>query len=796
MKHKILSIIAAAAAVLGAAACTELLEQDQPVEISMSLAVQPDSLEVKAEGDAVSFTFNAPDYWFASCPADWVTIDPASGKPGDNTITVKTTQNTGLARQALVTVTAKTQRGQFKIKQAAWPYGESGWYMFGTIGTGVVGMTDQGDKLNWAASKVAYNIGETFKFRMGTGDANVYGLDGALAEADGVFSGKLKRGGDNISLPEYGYWDVTLDLNNWSFTATLVERFAWTIVSNINGSNWNDDLAMTDNGGQLSWKVSRLEIHDGDAFKFRMDKRDVEVLGADGEFAAVDGADKTWELALKKDGENIVLPKEGYWDLTLDITNKKLTAVLVEEFIPDPLPKNWEALWENPDPEASGLVSWSNQYRFGLEGTDGNNDCIATFPQETWDRIKNETIYVYLQGANPSIRVTDGWWTVNYTADDIVPGNELLAFNNAKTWILTVNLSDNADLLALLDAQHLLFTGAGGYAVLGIYAEKKPADAEYKEDSIFDTETVFDSWSATLVVPAEGFADAKVGDVIRVYVSDKGADYNPIFKHVEDWSDWTELQGLKVDNDGYFEATIPAEALDELKEKGLRFQGVGFTVTKVVLIDMPVVLWDTETVFDSWSATIEIPAAVFADAKVGDIIRVYISDKGADYNPIFKHLETWADWTELQALKVDGNDYFEATIPAEALDELKEKGLRFQGVGFTITKVLLLDGPVILWDTESVFDSWSATIEIPAAGFADANVGDVIRVYISDKGADYNPIFKHLETWADWSELQSLKVDGDDYFEAAIPAEALDELKEKGLRFQGVGFTITKVVLI
>ena len=43
--------------------------------------------------------------------------------------------------------------------------------------------------------------------------------------------------------------------------------------------------------------------------------------------------------------------------------------------------------------------------------------------------------------------------------DDITPGNELLADNGDGTWTLTVKLSDSPDLLALLDAQHLLFTG-------------------------------------------------------------------------------------------------------------------------------------------------------------------------------------------------------------------------------------------------------------------------------------------------------------------------------------------------
>ena len=798
MKHKIISIFAAAAAVLlGTAACNDLIEKE-PVVISKSITVQPDSLVVKAEGDEVTFDFNAPDYWFVSSPADWIKFDPESGKPGDNTIKVKVSQNTEDKRRAVITLTSKTERGEFKVIQEAWPYKATDWFLYGTLAgsnwdTNTV-LEDQGDKLVWKIAKLHYDLGEVFKFRMGTNEENVYGIDGelsAIKDEESAFEGKLVKGGENISLPEYGFWEVTLDLNTWSFTAKLAERFAWTIVGNIEGTNWDQDIAMNDNGKQLSWKASGVEIHEEEAFKLRMDKRDIEILGADGEFQAVDGEDNTFTLALKKDGDNIVVPSEGYWDLTLDVATNKLTAVKVGDFIPDPLPSNWEALWENPDPKGVGEAAWDAKYRFALDGMDGNNECIATFPQEVWDRIKNETIYVYLSGKNPQVRITDGWWKVNYTSADIQPGNERMKDNNAKTWILTMNLSEVPDLLAILDEHHLLFTG-GGFAVLGLYAEKKATG----DSVIWDTETAFDSWSATLVVPAEKFATAKAGDIIRVYLKEKGDDYNPIFKHVDSWADWDEIQSTKVDTDKYFEATIPASAIDELKASGLRFQGVGFTVRKIMLVVGPDVLFDTETAFDSWSATLVVPAETFANAKEGDIIRVYISGKGDDYNPIFKHVDSWADWDELQATKVDTDEYFEATIPASAVDELKASGLRFQGVGFTITKVLLMNGPVVLWNTETAFDSWSATIAIPAENFATVMGDDIIRVYISGKGDDYNPIFKHVDSWADWDEIQATKVDTDEYFEATVPDGAVDELKASGLRFQGVGFTITKVVLL
>ncbi len=220
------------------------------------------------------------------------------------------------------------------------------------------------------------------------------------------------------------------------------------------------------------------------------------------------------------------------------------------------------------------------------------------------------------------------------------------------------------------------------------------------ETTIWGEETVFGDWSATIAIPADKFADVKEGDIIRVYYKDKGSDYNPIFKHVDNWADWSELQSVKAEEDGYFEATVPAAAVSELKEKGLRFQGLGFTVTKVDLILKGAgggggdsgsgAIWEEETVFDSWSATIVIPAEKFATAKAGNMVRVTIKDKGDDYNPIFKHVDDWSDWSEFQSGKVDGDGYFEAPIPSDALDELNQKGLRFQGVGFTIVKVELL----------------------------------------------------------------------------------------------------------
>ncbi len=114
-----------------------------------------------------------------------------------------------------------------------------------------------------------------------------------------------------------------------------------------------------------------------------------------------------------------------------------------------------------------GEINWSSDYRFAPASNSTGEECY-TVPQDVWDKMKGETFYVTLSGSNPQIRVTSGWWSTNLTADDIMPGNDLLTNNDDGTWTLKVDLSSSSDLLDLVDAQHLLFTGSG-YTVEEIY---------------------------------------------------------------------------------------------------------------------------------------------------------------------------------------------------------------------------------------------------------------------------------------------------------------------------------------
>ena len=125
--------------------------------------------------------------------------------------------------------------------------------------------------------------------------------------------------------------------------------------------------------------------------------------------------------------------------------------------------------WENDG--TVGACNWDSSYRFALSGHDSLNECAAEFSYAVWDRLKTAPFDLLIQPAADwwQIRVTDGWWSVNDEsgASDINPQSSGVVANADGTFTVTVDISANDPLLAVIDAQHLLFTG-GGYQILKI----------------------------------------------------------------------------------------------------------------------------------------------------------------------------------------------------------------------------------------------------------------------------------------------------------------------------------------
>ena len=200
------------------------------------------------------------------------------------------------------------------------------------------------------------------------------------------------------------------------------------------------------------------------------------------------------------------------------------------------------------------------------------------------------------------------------------------------------------------------------------------------------------------------FNDVLEGDVVRVYIKDKtGGWQQGAFKNGSTWEGLTEELGVVGLTDynfatGYYEMTFDAATLAQVKANGLIISGCNYTATKVVLLKNETVLYGGGAVaMKDWSGYINtMGAELFANASVGDNIRVYIKDKTGDWQQgSFKNGSNWVGLTEeLGVIGLTDDDfsrgYYEMTIDEATLSQLQSTGLIVSGCNYTANKVVLI----------------------------------------------------------------------------------------------------------
>ncbi len=188
------------------------------------------------------------------------------------------------------------------------------------------------------------------------------------------------------------------------------------------------------------------------------------------------------ELNIKEDGnlyenidvQHLLLAGDSYTPLAIYI---------VEETWVEGDAGHWEknSLWKS---EGGAIPAWDSKYRFGLDGNDSLNECIATFSAEDWALIKDGVVRVGLKVNDASnIRITTGWWTGAYGGTDHNCIDFVQTDEDGNAYI-ELNIKEEGSLYDNIDIQHLLFTG-GDYELLEIYT------TEWVEGSAGPKEVVF-----------------------------------------------------------------------------------------------------------------------------------------------------------------------------------------------------------------------------------------------------------------------------------------------------------------
>ena len=305
----------------------------------------------------------------------------------------------------------------------------------------------------------------------------------------GTFVGYLHTfDGQKIALPELAY-EPAAEQGHWETVKTII----WENRDpDGNGSvNWNGTYRFAPETNSTGEEIATIPQEVWEKMKnetffmsFRVDADWYQIrpttgwwgnqwLGKDNDISPsnmseriIDNEDGTYYIEIFFDGdpitetmdvEHLLFTGSGYTPLQLYFQEEVWVDGGGEQEV-----KTF--VWKNEG--MLGEINWGGDYRFAPASNSTGEECY-TVPQDVWDRLKTETFYVTIKGANPQIRVTSGWWSTTWTGKDIVPGNDLLDDLGDGIYTLTVNLAGDP-LLDVLDAQHLLFTG-GGYTVEEIY---------------------------------------------------------------------------------------------------------------------------------------------------------------------------------------------------------------------------------------------------------------------------------------------------------------------------------------
>jgi hypothetical protein len=152
--------------------------------------------------------------------------------------------------------------------------------------------------LDWKFDGYVYmEAGNMFKF---TAQPNWDGPNYGTGDGEG----KLSDTGGDLSVPETGFYRFTVNLNNYTYTATSTN---WGLIGDATAGGWDTSTAMNLNAAKGEWTVTTT-LAGGKAFKFR--------------------ANNGWDINLGGDvnkltygGDNIPVASDGTYLITLKLGN-------------------------------------------------------------------------------------------------------------------------------------------------------------------------------------------------------------------------------------------------------------------------------------------------------------------------------------------------------------------------------------------------------------------------------------------------------------------------------------------
>lgn len=211
------------------------------------------------------------------------------------------------------------------------------------------------------------------------------------------------------------------------------------------------------------------------------------------------------------------------------------------------------------------------------------------------------------------------------------------------------------------------------------------------------------------------------------------------------------------------------------------------------------VLSSESTVVVNWGGT-SIPTETYNTYKQGDVIKVYVKAVLDNAKVVIQEQQGWTNVTE-ESIDATTTVYSYTVTASENLAKMNSSGLKITGENYTIWGVTIIPAviPVKNLSTGSTKINGATSVIIHKEMFANASVGDVITIHISELApAGENTKAKYglsgageNETGDNWGWIE-----GNDLAENAtaitrtITTEDLTILKDAGLKIAGDGIYV------
>ena len=356
--------------------------------------------------------------------------------------------------------------------------------------------------------------------------------------------------------------------------------------------------------------------------------------------------------------------------------------------------------------------------------------------------------------------------------------------------------------------------------------------AAIEKTILIGPKTIGKGWKDNIVIDAQQFQQAKVGDIMTLYTIPARGSAQAAFQPPKDWQPIAP-QYAYFSVKAPVRVTLTADILANLKQYGLGIGGHEYQIVRVTLMpatDMTETeLWKGSfTAASDWSRNLDLQRSVFQGVRMGDALCFHVSKVGTD--AAFKLYDS--QWQPLRS-DVDGvplaGDKFLWLISDQMqLVKLQLAGadgvaVHLGGKSFTLDRISIvryaneLDPdestaqrapreyalhPGELFRGEKAFPAdYSQNLRLTAAPFQELTTDYALAVSYRLMPDIEGPVLGFREQRGSWPDISGTKetqwrpLNGRTVV-LPLDEQTLDKVKTKGLVISGRGFVLTKVMVV